>query len=250
MPPITSIAEAEEPTRSQEPDWPIDSHKASVVDYALYNFPIESLVDLGACWGVHGGYTFHALEVCDLERAVIVDGNVTAPTREQAEHIPRVELIQGPLGAHETVDRVGRVDAAIMFDILLHQVDPNWNDVLARYASNVDTLIIHNQCWRGPETVRFPDFDVEQYIDRVESHSPERIREWYQRHDEFNVDQQKPWRDVHNYWQWGITAKDLVGTLWDLGYAIEAFENTGAWSEQLSEIEMLSIVAHKRNPTR
>ncbi|MDG2111601.1 MAG: hypothetical protein P8N02_03185 [Actinomycetota bacterium] len=227
-------------------DRPIDPHKASVVEFALANFEIRSLADLGACWGVNGGYLLHALELVDLERAVMVDGTITDLSRERGNQFPQVEFVEAPLGDQTTVDKVGKVDAAIMFDILLHQVDPDWPEFLERYSKNIDTLIIHNQGWRGDESVRFPDFTVDEYLQRVYQHDASTIQGWYDKHDEWHDQQQRPWRDVHNFWQWGITAKDLVGTLWDLGYALEAFENIGPFDPRFSEIEVLSIVAHKR----
>lgn len=140
---------------------------------------------------------------------------------------------------------MGQVDAALMFDILLHQVDPDWRDFLRRYA-HIDTVIIHNPGWLGEETVRFTDFDVEEYIRRVFHSSPDSIREWYDRHDEFNVRMRRPWRDVHNVWQWGITTKDLIDALWDLGYRIDSFDNRGPFSDRFPEIEVISLVARKR----
>ena len=227
-------------------DRPIDPHKASVVEFALANFEIRSIADLGACWGVHAGYLLHALDLVELDRAVVVDGSITDLTRERAEPWSQVEFVEAALGEQTTVDKVGKVDAAIMFDILLHQVSPDWPEFLERYSNNVDTLIIHNQGWRGDETVRFPDFEVDEYLRRVYQHDERGVREWYSRHDQWHEAQQRPWRDVHNFWQWGITTKDLVGILWDLGYAIEAFENVGLFDPQFTEIEALSIVARKR----
>lgn len=110
-----------------------------------------------------------------------------------------------------------------------------------------NTLIIHNQCWLGPKTVRFPDFPIDEYLERVYHTNPDRIREWYRQHDAFNVEQQKPWRDAHNFWQWGITAKDLVGTLWDLGYRIDYFQNNELSNPHFDEIEVLSIIARRRS---
>ena len=228
-------------------DRPIDPHKSAVVEYAFSAYDVRSFVDLGACWGVNGGYTFHGLEIQDIERAVIVDGRVTDLTRERATGFPQLELIEAPLGEQQTVDLVGEVDAAIMFDILLHQVNPDWTEFLARYAVGIDTLVIHNQCWRGPETIRFPDLPLEENLRRVYHHDREGVAAWYGRHDEVHDGQQRPWRDVHNFWQWGITAKDLIGTLWDLGYRIDAFQNSGLFSPEFKEIEMLSIVARRRD---
>ena len=196
---------------------------------------------------VNGGYTFQALRRGDVNRAVLVDGSVTELTRERADEFPQLELVEAALGDPETVAKVGQVDAAIMFDILLHQVDPDWSDFLARYA-HIDTVIIHNQCWLGPETVRFTDFDVEAYIRRVFHSNSDSIREWYELHDEVNERMGRLWRDVHNFWQWGITTKDLIGELWDLGYRIDSFDNRGRLSDRFPEIEVVAW-SHVNEPS-
>jgi hypothetical protein len=228
-------------------DRAIDRNKGLVIEWALDAYEIKSTVDTGACWGVNGGYTFHALKHGQLDRAVLVDFTVTDLTRERATEYPQLEMIQGALGEMETVDKVGKVDAAIMYDILLHQVNPDWTEVLARYSENVDTLIIHNQCWLGADTVRFPDLPVEEYLERVYFENPDHIRAWYDRHDEMNEVTQKIHRDSPENWQWGITAKDLIAELWDLGYRIDFFHNHGGFDRRFPEIEVLSIIARKRH---
>jgi hypothetical protein len=195
---------------------------------------------------VNGRYTFYALEQGQLERAVIVDGTITQLTRERAAAWSQLELIEGALGDDDTVKRVGQVDAAIMFDILLHQVSPDWDEFLKRY-SHIDTLIINNQNWLGPQTVRFPEFDVDEYVSRVLHSSEPRVREWYQKHHEFNDEQGKPWRDIHNFWQWGITEKDLIRVLWDLGYRVDYLFNKGLFYPRFPEIETVHVIARKRH---
>jgi hypothetical protein len=227
-----------------ELDYNIVRHKSIFIDEMLARYAIKSIVDLGGCWGVNGGYSFYALEKGELERAVIVDGNITHLTRERAAAWPQLELIEGALGDEEIVKRVGKVDAAIMFDILLHQVSPDWDEFLQRY-SHIDTLVINNQNWLGPETIRFPDFDVDEYVSRVLHSSESRVREWYRQHGEFNEEQGKPWRDVHNFWQWGITLKDLVRVLWDLGYRVDYLLNKGMFYPRFPEIETVALIARK-----
>jgi len=227
-------------------DFPVNPHKAAVVDDAFAHYDLASFVDLGGCWRVNGGYAFRALSRGDVNRAVIVDGSVTELTRERGYEYPQLELIEAELGNPQTVARVGQVDAAIMFDILLHQVDPDWRDFLGLYA-HIGTVIIHNPGWLGAETVRFPDFDVEEYVRRVFHPNSDSIREWYDRHDEFSASMGRPWRDVHSFWQWGITTKDLIGALWDLGYRIDSFDNRGLFSDRFPEIEVISLVARKRS---
>lgn len=229
-----------------ELDHAIIPHKFALIDEALARYDIKSFVDLGGCWAVNGGYTFHALQSGRIERAVLVDGAITELTHKRAEPWPQLELVEAPLGEQETVTQVGTVDAAIMFDILLHQVAPDWDEFLKRYARNVDTLIIHNQGWLGSETVRFPNFDVDEFLSRTYHSDEKRVREWYDQHSEWNDEQGKLWRDVHNFWQWGITEGDLVGTLWNLGYRIDYLFNKGVMDERFSEIEVVGLIARKR----
>ena len=44
-----------------ELDREILPHKTDLIDRALAIHKIRSVVDLGACWGVNGGYSFHAM---------------------------------------------------------------------------------------------------------------------------------------------------------------------------------------------
>ena len=92
---------------------------------------LSSILDVGACWGVHGGYTFHALESGRIERAVIADGDVTTLTRARAAADPRIALAEGNIGDAAFIDALPPSDAAIMFDVLLHQVAPDWDEFLA-----------------------------------------------------------------------------------------------------------------------
>ena len=41
----------------------------------------------------------------------------------------------------------------------------------------------------------------------------------------------RPWRDVHDIWQWGITDRDLIARMAELGFGLRLFENTGPWRE-------------------
>jgi predicted DNA-binding protein len=232
-----------------ELDKSITRHKSVLIDEAIERYAIKSVVDLGGCWAVNGGYTFHALKTGQLARAVLVDGNITRLTRERASAWPQLELIEAALGDLETVKRVGEVDAAIMFDILLHQVSPDWDKLLERY-SHIETLIINNQNWIGAKTVRFPDFSVEEFISRVYHTDSVKVREWYQRHDEFNENQGKPERDVHHFWQWGITQSDLVRVLWNLGYRVDYLFSKGVFDPRFPEIEVVAIIARKRDLPR
>ncbi len=228
---------------------PIRGSKARLIDFAVERFGVRSIVDLGACWGVDGGYTFHAVRQHGLGRAVIVDGVITDGTRKTAAEHPQVQLIQGALGDPKIAELVGQVDAAILFDVLLHQVDPDWDELLELYSERAETLIIYNQGWLGSDTIRLVDFDVDTYIRRVPHSDPERLRSWYQRLDEHCEQESKPWRDVHYFWQWGITAADLVAAIWRLGYRVEVMRNMGGW-RGFPDWELVGLICHRRSDRR
>lgn len=228
-------------------DRPALPHKAALIDEALARYDIRSMVDLGGCWGVNGAYLLGALERGKLDRALLVDGTITPLTRERGSVFPQLELVEAALGDEQTVETVGKVDAAIMFDILLHQVAPDWDEFLARYAANVDTLIIYNQGWLGPATIRFADLGVDAYLERVFHVDETRIRAWFDEHGEWNAEQNKSWRDVHNFWQWGITQDALVGRLWKLGYRVDLLRNDGLFDPRFREVEAIGLIARKRH---
>ena len=66
------------------------------------------------------------------------------------------------------MDQVGRVDAIFLFDVLLHQVAPDWDTILEMYAKNVRVFGIYNQQWTGADTtVRLLDLGEEEYFRNV-----------------------------------------------------------------------------------
>jgi hypothetical protein len=109
---------------------PLHPIKLRVIDAAFERGDVRSVADLGGVWAVDGGYTFHALERHEPERAVLVDESVTPATAERARRHPQLEIVEGGFGDPAIAERVGRVDAVIMFDVLLHQVDPDWDEVM------------------------------------------------------------------------------------------------------------------------
>ena len=63
---------------------------------------------------------------------------------------------------------VGDVDAVILYDVLLHQVRPDWNEVLRMYAPRTRHFIVYNQQWvKGPDTVRLVDLGKDEYFRSV-----------------------------------------------------------------------------------
>ncbi len=203
------------------------AEKLELLDTAFELTEFRSFADLGACWGVDGAYTFHAAELCgnELERAVIVDGHLTPLTRERAKEVPNVELVQALLGSDQALDEVGKVDALIMYDILLHQVKPDWDRFLLNWLPHTDALIIFNQNWlKTPRTIRFVDRGLDWYYENVyvwedDWNTRDRLESWFKRHNERDADGRLE-RDNHWYWQFGIRPLELVGLLARNGFEL------------------------------
>jgi hypothetical protein len=47
--------------------------------------------------------------------------------------------------------------------------------------------------------------------------------------DEPNERRGRPWRDVHDIWQWGITDAALRAKLGELGFVVAHHESPGRW---------------------
>jgi hypothetical protein len=196
------------------PNNSIISHKAKLLETAYQLKHFKSFADLGGCWGVNGGYAFHARGLCDqnFERGYIVDQYITPLTIERANEYPDIQLVSAMLGSAEAIEIVGKIDAIIMYDILLHQVAPNWDQFILDWLQVADTVIIYNQNWfKSHKSVRFVDCGLDWYLKNVYfNNNEDGLREWFASHYLFDEQQSKNKRDIHNWWQWGITPHDII----------------------------------------
>jgi hypothetical protein len=203
--------------------------KVDIIDQAFSSLDIESFADLGGVWRVEGGYTFHALDHHKIKDAALVDTHLTTTVIDKAKSYPQLRLVNGNFGSQEVADEVGKVDAVLLFDVLLHQVAPNWDAVLDMYAKNVRALVIYNQQWTGPgSNVRLLDLGEDEYFRNV-PHNPrqENYKNLFGKLDEIHPDHGRPWRDVHHIWQWGITDADLEAKVAELGFKLLHKKNCG-----------------------
>lgn len=213
--------------------------KKRLIDVGLMNS--ASFADLGGVWGVDGGYTFYALNRHNINRAVLVDTHPTASVLKRASKYSQLEVITGNFGSREVAERVGNVDAVFLFDVLLHQVRPDWNEVLRLYAQRTSIFIIYNQQWTGSgSAVRLLELGEKEYFLNV-PHSKKNptYTNLFRKLDTKHPDHDRNWRDVHHIWQWGITDQDLEVAMIDLGFRLseklsfgkfgrlENFENKG-----------------------
>jgi hypothetical protein len=228
-------------------DVPIDAAKARLVSDAIDRYGLKSIMDVGACWAVHGGYTFHALESGKIDRAVVLDGEITDLTRERAAGDARIVMREGNIGDADFIAALPACDAAIMFDVLLHQVAPDWDEFLIRYCGRVNHVVIWNQDWIGSgSSVRYVERGLEWYLGNVGDTDAARITRWFERHDEISPRWGRPWRDVPDFWQWGIVSAELIDTMRRAGFRLDYFDNCGAWSERHPNIQKNAYLFSRR----
>lgn len=186
--------------------------KLALIDTASRLTNFDSIADLGGVWGVEGGYLFHALDTISMKRAVMVDTHPTDKFLARAKDHPELQVLQGNFGDPEIARQVGHVGAAILFDVLLHQVNPNWDEIIRTYANVADTLIIYNQQWTGTgSTERLLDLGEEAYFRNVPHRkTQDPYKNLFARLDQKHPDHDRTWRDVHHIWQWGIIDQDLI----------------------------------------
>jgi len=201
----------------------LDPIKLGLIDKLLGLAPeIKSSADLGACWGVHGGYSRYLIERHGLERAVIVDQHITDGTLAWTNDESRAIPIQGLFGTDGTLEQVGDVDVVIFFDVLLHQVAPDWDEILVKWAPQTKYFLIHNPMWTvGSETLRFPDYGFEWFRANVIYQHEGRLKTWFDNLEEMDLEQNKRKKDIHNFWQFGITERDLLSKMESLGFSME-----------------------------
>jgi hypothetical protein len=211
-----------------------DPTKKTLLDKAFGHIATgaRSFADLGGVWRVDAAYTFYVLDHFPIEKAYLVDTDFTAAVKKRTIRYPRLTMIHGNFGKPEVVQQMGRVDAVLFFDVLLHQVKPNWDDILRMYAEVTDCLVIYNQQFiESEKTVRLIDLGVDEYFRHVRFDRGNPLyRDFLSKMDEIHPEHQKPWRDIHNVWQWGITDRDLIATAQDLGFRLEYRVNHGQFS--------------------
>jgi hypothetical protein len=208
---------------------PLQPLKLRMIGEAAAAVGARSFADLGGVWAVDGGYAFAALAEPGMERGVLVDDNLTPAVRARASAESRVRLVERNFGDEDVPGLVGDVDLLLLFDVLLHQVAPDWDEVLARWAPQARAVAVVQPQWvGGSSTVRLISLGREEYLASV---PPEPIHDaLFDRLDEPHPGRGgRPWRDVHDVWQWGITDADLIARMAGLGFEVAAHVDEGPW---------------------
>lgn len=211
----------------------VDTDKLRLIDKVFRDIlpSAQSFADLGGVWNVNAGYTLYTMRKYPIRRGILVDTNFPDGLLDTLSTVPALTVLQQDFARKETIDLVGPVDAVFFFDVLLHQANPSWKEILGDYARNVSCFVIFNQQYiKGNTTVRLTDLPIDEYISLAPRGRDETYRYVYTHANEIHPDYKKPWRDIHNIFQWGITDDDLRGTMSGLGFREVYFKNHGRFS--------------------
>ena len=240
--------------RSRKQGFPLnfDPQKKDLIDVAFKTIDPspQSFADLGAIWGVDGAYSFYALDTYPIRSAYLVDTDVTDPVRRTSQAYENLTLIAGNFGDPLVRDQIPDVETIFLFDVLLHQVRPDWDEILAFYASKTDSFVIYNpQFIVSEKTIRLLDLGLEAYCENVpwgKKHPlARRLIESINRVYDLDPRYQRKWKDVHYIWQWGITNHDLIETVEGLGFSLVYHRNHGQFGD-LENFENHAFIFQKR----
>ncbi len=189
---------------------------------------LKTSVDLGGVWRVNGAYTHYLATKCAMKKAIIVDTDFTAATLKRLEKHGAVHFVKGDFGDDGIVNDVGPVDVVVLFDVLLHQVSPDWDEIIRKYAPLTRCCVIYNQQYvGGGETIRLTDLPIEKYSEYAPRLADGVYRHIYDHADEPCPHYGKKWKDIHLVWQWGITDDDLRRKLDAAGFREIFYRNYG-----------------------
>jgi hypothetical protein len=206
-----------------------------------------SFADLGGIWNVDGAYTFYALKKYRQHHAFLVDTDLTETFIKKSSSLTNLKTIKGNFGVESVAEQIGSVDAIFLFDVLLHQVNPDWDKILEMYSGKVNYFLIFNQQWTTSESsVRLLDLGKEEYFRNVPHKMDDPIyKDLFDKMNEIHPVHKRIWRDIHNVWQWGITDKDLLNKMDSLGFNEVWYRNCGRFGSLVS-FENHAFIFQKR----
>jgi hypothetical protein len=211
----------------------VDTDKLRLIDHVFQSArpSARSFADLGGVWKVDCAYSRYTLKKHNVKRGIVVDTDFPQKLEEKLSRDSRLRLIHGDFASPEVASRVGQVDVIFLFDVLLHQANPSWDVVLSMYADKTSCLVIYNQQYiLGNTSVRLTSLPFEEYLALTPGGRDEVYRQVYAHGDEIHPEYKKPWRDIHNIFQWGITDHDLRSSMNGLGFQEVFSRNYGKFS--------------------
>lgn len=189
-----------------------------------------SFADLGGTWRVNGGYTFYTIDKYNIKSAFLVDTNINNLILSKTNEYKNLTLVNDNFGENTAIDQLGELDAIFLFDVLLHQVKPDWDEVLKRYSSICNCMVIFNPQFTNSEnTLRLTDLGNEEYLENTpyDKDHPTYKSFLEKKNEITHYDPNRTIKDSHVLWQWGIVDKDLYAKMEDLGFSLQFYQNLG-----------------------
>lgn len=211
----------------------VNRNKMRLIDEAvkLMNKKPASFADLGGVWKVNAAYTLYTSKIYKIPGS-LVDTNFNPEVDTLLEKHPLIKKVSGNFGDKGVITQLNNPDMVFFFDVLLHQVTPDWDTILERYSSVTKCFVIYNQQITSyKNTIRLTDLNVTAYKELVPARSDDVYDFIFSNKDVLNTEYNKPWKDIHQIWQWGITDEDLRKKLSSLGFKEIYYKNYGNFGE-------------------
>jgi hypothetical protein len=228
----------------------VNRDKFDLMDLTFTKFCPEarSFADLGGVWNVDAAYTVYTIRRYPIDRAFLLDTDIPPKLASALRCFSNLEVIQGDFGSPSIAQMAGSVDVIFFFDVLLHQANPDWDEILERYSRTCSCFVIYNQQFvRGEETIRLTDLPFGEYIELTSDHAKEFTSFVYEHKDDIHPKFNKPWKDVHNIAQWGITDQGLRNKMSQLGFTEVLYRNHGMFID-LPAFENHAFVFKRTQP--
>ena len=208
----------------------VNPDKLNLINLAFRKYYPEatSFADLGGVWKVNAAYSRYTMKKFQIKRGVLVDTTIPEPLAQTLQRYQNLQLLWGDFGHPSVIDAIGSVDVILLFDVLLHQANPDWDQIIEHYANKCSCFIIYNQQYiRGEQSVRLTDLPIDEYKEIASDHAEELTQYVYEHKNEIHPEYGKPWKDIHNITQWGITDNSLRKLMNRLGFKEVFYKNYG-----------------------
>ncbi|MFQ6677350.1 MAG: hypothetical protein ACE5D0_03425 [Fidelibacterota bacterium] len=201
-----------------------DRSKKMLIDrlFELTDGDIKTIADLGGIYKIHGAYSFYTIQKHNVDKVIQVDTELTQEYLDLSKNNSKITSLELNFTDANAISKIVNVDAIYLFDVLLHQVDPDWDEVLELYSHKTKYFVIFNQMFnKTDKTIRLLDLGFDEYFQHVpfeREHplSQHLINKTYK----INAEHGKIWRDVHHVFQWGITVKDLIDKMEKMNFEL------------------------------
>ncbi|MEK7432691.1 MAG: hypothetical protein AABZ74_06145 [Cyanobacteriota bacterium] len=225
-------------------------YKKNLIDTCFDNFNIKSVAEAGCVYGVDGVYSRYIAETKPfVNRLVMIDTNWNENAIEVCRKYSKIEIINDNFAEKDVIyNKIGNVDLVILFDVLLHQVSPDWYRVLQMYSEISDYILIYNpQYTKSKISIRLFDLGEEEYYNNIPNDNKNEgyYKDLFKNFFTYIEYYKRIQRDLHNIWQWGITDSDLLHVMDKLGFDLFDFQTYGLFYG-LKNFENKSFIFKKR----